>query len=85
MNKTILLKLTKKAISDTIGIDGLIPPLLVFGIILRFPIIAMELPTKNKRMKVLAEEKAEYWTIAATQRVLPPSSILFLLQPIESA
>lgn len=85
MNKTILLKLTKKAISDTMGIDGLIPPLLVLGIILRFPIIAMELPTKNKRMKVLAEEKAEYWTIAAKQRVLPPSSILFLLQPIESA
>ena len=58
-----------KAVNDTIGINGLVPSLLVFGIIPRFPIIASELPKQEERMKVLAEARAEYEAIVAELRI----------------
>ena len=69
MRKDVLLKLAVKAMNDTIGLNGLVPSLLVFGIIPRFPIIASELPQQAARMKALAEARAEYEAIVAELRI----------------
>lgn len=69
MRKDVLLKLAVKATNDTIGLNGLVPSLLVFGIIPRFPIISSELPQQEARMKVLAEARAEYEAIIAEMRI----------------
>lgn len=70
MNLTVLLRLEAKAITNTMGIDGLVPSLLVFRIIPGFPIIATEFPMQNEQIKELAEAKAEYEATVAKQRIL---------------
>lgn len=69
MQKTFLLRLATKAINDTMGVDGLVPSLLVFGFIPRFPIISTKLLNQTERMKALATAKAEYEAIVAKQRI----------------
>lgn len=58
-----------KTPNDTIGLKGLIPSLVVFGIIPRLP-IATELSNQVERMKVFAEAKAKYEAIVANQRII---------------
>ena len=50
----ILLKIAVKAMNDTIGENGLVPSLLVFGIVSRSPIISTEIPSQRERMKILS-------------------------------
>lgn len=53
------LRLATKALNDAMGENGLVPSLLVFGLIPRFPIIATDMPTQSERMVVLATARAE--------------------------
>lgn len=68
--KAMLLRLAVKAMNDTMNENGLVPSLLVFGIIPRFPIIATELPTQKDRMDVLAPERAEMEAIVSQKRIM---------------
>ena len=65
----ILLELTVKAMNDTNGENGLVPSLLVFGIIPRFPIISSHLPTHRQRMKVLSEAPMEMNAFISERRI----------------
>lgn len=47
LKKELLLKIAVKAMNDTIGEDGLVPSLLVFGIVPRFPIMGTTLPNQK--------------------------------------
>ena len=67
--------------SETIGENGLIPSLLVFGIIPRFPIISTNLPSQKERMAILAAAQMEMNATVADRRVatalsrnIPPAS-----------
>lgn len=70
ISKAMILRLATKAMNDTMNEDGLVPSLLVFGIIPRFPIIATELPTQKERMEVLATARAEMEAIVAKRRIM---------------
>ena len=65
----ILLKLAVKAMNDTNSENGLVPSLLVFGIIPRFPIISTHLPTHRERMKALSEAQLEMNSIISERRI----------------
>jgi len=65
----IRLKLATKAMNDTMGEDGLVPSLLVFGIIPRFPIISTNLPTQQERMDALATAQKEMNAIVSERRI----------------
>jgi hypothetical protein len=64
------LRLAVKAMNDTIGEDGLVPSLLVFGISPRHQVLSTNLPTQQERMKVLATANAEMNSIIAERRIL---------------
>ena len=51
------------------GINGLIPSLLVFGVIPRFPILCSKFPDKAERMKILSETFMEMNTVVAKKRI----------------
>jgi hypothetical protein len=65
----MVLKCATKALNDTTGENGLVPSLLVFGIVPRFPILSSNLPEQQERMRVLAAAQAEYNTIVAERRI----------------
>jgi hypothetical protein len=65
---TWVLKCATKALNDTMGENGLVPSLLVFGIVPRFPILSSNLPEQQERMRVLAAAQAEYNSIVAERR-----------------
>ena len=69
LSKDIILRLAVKAMNDTMGENGLVPSLLVFGIIPRFPIINSELPTQKERMEALASAQMEMNSIIAERRI----------------
>lgn len=70
ISKHIRLKIALKAMNDTMGENGLVPSLLVFGIIPRFPIITSDLPNQRERMEVLAAAQKEMNTIIAERRII---------------
>lgn len=77
----ILLKIAVKAMKDTIGENGLVPSLLVFGIIPHFPIISTEIPSQCERGQILSAVQmemnaviAERCVLAALIRNIPPAS-----------
>jgi hypothetical protein len=55
----------QKVLNNTMGENGLVPSLLVFGIIPRFLILSTDLPERKERMRVLAAAQAEYNTTVA--------------------
>lgn len=65
----MLLKISTKAMNDTIDHNGLVPSLLVFGVIPRFPILCSEFPTQRERMKILSEARIEMNTTIAEKRI----------------
>jgi hypothetical protein len=60
-----LLKLGVKAMNDTISENGLVPSLLVFGVIPRYPALNTELPIQKVRMEVTAAAQMEMNSIIA--------------------
>jgi hypothetical protein len=56
---SLALSFSTKAVNDTTGPEGLIPSLLVFGIVPRLPIPGQELPNQPERMDALASALAE--------------------------
>ena len=51
ISKETCLRLAVKALNDTMGPEGLVPSLLVFGVLPRFPAVNTSLPDKIERMK----------------------------------
>jgi transposase InsO family protein len=49
----IILKITVKVMNDTIGESGLVPSLLVFGVVPRFPMLSTDLPNQKERMTAI--------------------------------
>ena len=66
----LLLKIAVKAMNDTMGESGLVPSLLVFGTIPRFPIISTDFPSQKERMEALSKAQMEMNSIVAERRVL---------------
>lgn len=69
LRKELLLKIAIKEMNDTVGEDGLVPSLLVFGIIPRFPIINTSLPNQRDRMKALTSANMEMNASVAERRI----------------
>lgn len=64
------LKIALKAMNDTNGENGLVPSLLTFGIIPRFPIISTDLPAQRERMQTLAGAQMEMNAIVSERRTM---------------
>jgi transposase InsO family protein len=64
-----LLKFGVKAMNDTVGENGLVPSLLVFGVIPRYPALNTELPNQKVRMEVIAAAQMEMNSIIAERRI----------------
>lgn len=54
-----LLALYIRAMNDTSGRNGLVPPLLVFGVLLRIPILPPKLPDQVNRLQVMMNARKE--------------------------
>jgi hypothetical protein len=55
----MILSCATKVLNDTMGEKGLLPSLLVFGIIPRFHILSTDLPEQKDRMRILTAAQAE--------------------------
>lgn len=80
------LRLAIKAINDTMGPNGLIPSLLVFGTLPRFPGIEASHPNQRERFQALKTARAEMEAIVAETRIqkalrskLPPATKYLIL------
>ena len=69
-----------KGINDTANMDGLVPSLLVFGVIPSFPITNRTLPNQKARLQAIVDERLEMGEIVTEQRIaralnskLPPA------------
>ena len=81
LDKHLGLKLAVKAMNDTMGPEGLVPSMLVFGVLPRFPVSTIDLPNQVDRMNALKSARAEMETIAcelklaqALRSKLPPAA-----------
>ena len=70
IDSNIALKLSIKAMNDTNGDKGLVPSLVVFGIILRSPIISSDIPAQKERMLALSKAQMEINAVVAERRIL---------------
>ena len=64
-----ILRLSVKAINDTMGPNGLVPSLLVFGVLPSFPGPTSNNIPQKERMEALRKAKAEMEAIVAEQRI----------------
>jgi hypothetical protein len=64
-----VLKLAVKAMNDTVGENGLVPSLLVFGVTPRYPALRTDLPNQKERMGVISTAQKEIKTIIAERRI----------------
>ena len=69
LDKETALRLAVKALNDTMGPEGLVPSLLVFGVLPRFPAVNTKLPNQVERMEALKNARAEAAAITAQIRV----------------
>ena len=63
------MRLAIKAVNDTMGPEGQVPSLLVFGTLPRFPVVDTSFPNQIERMKALEAARAEMGTITAELRI----------------
>jgi hypothetical protein len=75
------LALSTKAMNDCVGPEGLVPSLLVFGVMPRLPDFPRQIPSQIDRFKCLYKARREYELWVCRQRVLiglrrrpPPAS-----------
>jgi len=65
----LCLRLALKAMNDTMNPEGLVPSLLVFGVLPRFPAVNTQLPNQVERMRALEVARAEMESITAELRL----------------
>jgi hypothetical protein len=65
----LLLRIAVKAINDTMGTHGLVPSLLVVGVVPRFPPMSIDLPKQHDRMAALAAAQMEMSAIVSENRI----------------
>ena len=63
------LQLAVKSMNDTVGPDGLVPSMLVFGVMPRFPPIRADLPKHEERMRAIQVARTEMTEIVARQKI----------------
>ena len=88
--KEHVLRLSVKAVNDTVGPNGLVPSELVFGVRPTFPIAPKTNPTQSERFQALQTARNEIAQITAERRVndslrrkIPPASS-YLIRPGDS-
>jgi hypothetical protein len=69
MSLGLALRLAVKAMNDTMGPYGLVPSLLVFVMVLRFPIIDANVPDQEQRVLAMKVSREEYQNVVAEMRV----------------
>ena len=69
LDNGLILRLATKAMNDTVGPEGYVPSLLVFGTLPRFPAVYSKLPDQKQRMEALSCARREYATIVSQLRV----------------
>lgn len=69
MPRELTLSLALKALNDTMGPEGLVPTLLVFGTLPRFPTVESSNAGQFERMNALESARKEYATITAELRI----------------
>jgi hypothetical protein len=60
MSLELALRLAVKAMNDTMGPNGLVPSLLVFGMVPRFPVIDEHIPNQDQRALAMKVSREEY-------------------------
>jgi hypothetical protein len=65
----LILRIAVKAINDTMGTNELVPSLLVFGVVPRFPPMSINLPNQRDRMAALAAAQMEMSVIVSENRI----------------
>lgn len=65
----VCLSLAVKAMNDTMNSNGLVPSLLVFGVLPRFPTTNSKIPAQQERMNALQLARREMETIVSKQRI----------------
>ena len=70
IDRNIGVKLSIKAMNDTEGDNGLVPSLVAFGIVPRFPIISSDIPTQKERMLAPSRAQMEMNAVVAQRRIL---------------
>ena len=58
-----------KGIDDTANINGLVPPLLVFGAVPSFPLSNRMLPNQKARLQAMVDARLEMGRIVTEQRI----------------
>jgi hypothetical protein len=79
----LLLRIAVKAINDTMGTNGIVPSLLVFGVVPRFPPMSIDLPKQRDRMATLAAAQMEMSATVSETELLPRWLITYRFQWIE--
>ena len=69
MDRNVALKLAVKACNDTLGPEGHVPSLLVFGCVPRFPSLNSTVLEQTERMRALMNARKEMATITADLRL----------------
>lgn len=69
INNNVALRISIKAMNDTLGPEGLVPSLLVFGCVPRFPCINSKQPNQKERMVALNAARQEMAEITAELRI----------------
>ena len=69
IDRHLALQLAVKAMNDTVGPEGLVPTLLVFGTLPRFPPLSPTLPGHENRMKAMASARQEMADITAKLKI----------------
>ena len=64
-----VLSIAVRVMNDTAGPNGLVPTLLVFGILPRIPLIPTQLPSQVARFKVMKEARTEMMRIVAKSKL----------------
>jgi hypothetical protein len=63
------LKLAMKSMNDTIGENGLVPSILVFGVAPKYSTLSTKLPNQKERMEVTSAAQQEMNSIIAERRI----------------
>ena len=69
LDKTYTLSLSVKAMNDTAGYHGLVPTLLVFGVMPQIPITPVDLPNQMVRMRAMARTRKEMSCVIAKEKI----------------
>ncbi|MEM1283154.1 MAG: reverse transcriptase domain-containing protein [Chlamydiota bacterium] len=69
LDREMALRIALKSINDTMGPEGLVPSLLVFGSLPRFPCVNSTLPNQRERMRALEVARAEMSTVTSELRI----------------